>query len=263
MAIEIFNRYENKYMISALTFEKIAGRISDYMSIDKYNRNGRPYSVCNIYYDTEDSQMIRTSLQKPKYKEKLRLRSYGKVDENGEVFIEIKKKYDGLTNKRRSAIILKDAEKFILTGMKPEITAAMNEQVINEITYMLTHKMLRPQVYLSYERFAYFSTDNQDVRISFDQNILTRRYDLSLTSEDYGVPLIDEDKRLMEIKVHGSMPLWLAHILSEYRIYPIGFSKYGTEFENYIHSEGPSQAIPFITYSNMPDPAAFSAASNY
>lgn len=35
------------------------------------------YTICNIYYDTGDWRLIRKSLEKTVYKEKLRIRSYG------------------------------------------------------------------------------------------------------------------------------------------------------------------------------------------
>jgi hypothetical protein len=234
MAIEIFNRYENKYMIDLSTYWKLQKRLSDYMEPDAHNRRGAAYSICNIYYDTPDSNLIRTSLQKPVYKEKLRVRSYGAVKSEGKVYVEIKKKFCGLVNKRRSGISLKAVKEFLRTGIKPEITAGMNEQVINEATYLLSHKRLQPAVYLAYDRVAWFGTGQHDLRISFDSNIVTRRTDISLSSPVYGEPLLNPNLRLMEIKVAQSIPLWLSHLLSEYRIYPASFSKYGREYEKHL-----------------------------
>ncbi|MDR3050150.1 MAG: polyphosphate polymerase domain-containing protein [Oscillospiraceae bacterium] len=237
MAIEIFNRYENKYMIDCDTYEKLQGRLSDYMEPDAYNRQGDTYSICNIYYDTTDSHLIRTSLQKPAYKEKLRVRSYGAAESDGMVYVEIKKKVRSLVNKRRSGITLSAAEQFLKTGIKPEICEGMNEQVINETAYLLSHKQLQPAVYLAYERMAWFGTGQHDLRVSFDSSIVTRRADLSLSSPVYGEPLLDPNLRLMEIKVAQSIPLWLSHLLSEYRIYPTSFSKYGREYQNQLRAQ--------------------------
>ena len=106
MAIEVFNRYEKKYMLDEHTFRRLLERINDYMEPDKYNLNGQFYSICNIYYDTDDNRLIRSSIEKPVYKEKLRMRSYGTPCGEDKVFLEIKKKYNGIVNKRRTSIVL-------------------------------------------------------------------------------------------------------------------------------------------------------------
>ena len=99
MAIEVFNRYEKKYIIDEDTFHKLTYQIADYMNPDAYNRNGEAYRISNIYYDTENDQLIRASIEKPVYKEKLRLRAYGTPELTDNVFVEIKKKYDGIVKK--------------------------------------------------------------------------------------------------------------------------------------------------------------------
>ena len=244
MAIEIFNRYENKYMLDTDTYEKLLARLSDYMEPDAYNKSGRAYTICNVYYDTPDNHLIRTSLQKPSYKEKLRLRSYGAAEADTPVYLEIKKKYRGLVGKRRSAILTGDAERLIETGELPEIADYMNGQVLNEAAYLLSHKKLRPAVYLAYERMAWFGTGQHDLRISFDSNIVTRRDNLTLRAikgRARGEPLIGPNQRLMEIKVARNIPLWLSHLLAEYRIYPVSFSKYGREYQNRLIARESSQ----------------------
>ena len=113
MAIEVFNRYEKKYILDEHTFRRLLERINDYMEPDKYNLNGQFYSICNIYYDTDDNRLIRSSIEKPVYKEKLRMRSYGTPDTSDKVFLEIKKKYNGIVNKRITSIVLEDAYRYI------------------------------------------------------------------------------------------------------------------------------------------------------
>jgi hypothetical protein len=246
MAIEIFNRYENKYMLDCDTYQKIQERLADYMEPDAYNQGGQPYSICNVYYDTPDSHLIRSSLQKPSYKEKLRVRSYGTAEAGGKVYVEIKKKFRGIVNKRRSGISMEAAQLFLQTGIKPKITEGMNEQVIDEAAYMLSHKQLQPAVYLAYERVAWFGTGQHDLRVSFDSGIVTRRSELSLASPVYGEQLLNSNMRLMEIKVAQSIPLWLSHLLSEYRIYPTSFSKYGREYEKQLISQAEQRVLIFI-----------------
>ncbi len=204
------------------------------MELDSYNLNHNFYTITNIYYDTDDDYLIRTSLSKPIYKEKLRLRAYGVPRKEDKVFLEIKKKYNGIVNKRRTKLRLDEACEFAKTGEPPEFKEYMNKQVVKEITYFLHRYSLKPKLYLAYDRIAYFEQGNPDLRISFDTNIRTRRYDLSLDSGDYGEPLLDKDVYLMEIKTARAKPLWLVHVLTELDIKRQNFSKYGTEFKNTV-----------------------------
>lgn len=247
MAIEIFNRYENKYQISEDIFLKMQEKLSDYMNTDAYNQADFTYPICNIYYDTEDNRLIRASLQKPCYKEKLRLRSYGTPTEGSTVYAEIKKKFRGLTNKRRSGLKPEEAYQFLATGNLPVLQPYMNGQVLREIQYMLSRYELRPAVYLSYERRAFFGDEDSDLRISFDTNITTRRHDLQLEYGSYGNNLLDDGIWLMEIKTAGAIPLWLTRLLSEYRVYPNSFSKYGSEYKASLNHF--TDIIPVPNYS--------------
>ena len=234
MAIEVFNRYEHKYMLDKDTFEKVIAVMDAHMDLDSHNAGHIPYTIANIYFDTRDNYLIRHSLEKPIYKEKLRLRSYGVPNENDKVFLEIKKKYNGIVNKRRTALTLSEAYEFVLSGQSPPPQKYMNLQVINELTYFMNCYDLSPKVYLAYDRIAYFESGNPDLRISFDTNIRSRRYDLGLENGDFGERLPGGEYYLMEIKTALAKPLWLADMLTEYNIKRQSFSKYGTEFENFI-----------------------------
>lgn len=136
MAIEVFNRYEKKYIIDEDTFHKLTYHIADYMNPDAYNRNGEAYRISNIYYDTENDQLIRASIEKPVYKEKLRLRAYGTPELTDNVFVEIKKKYDGIVNKRRTSMTLQEAYDFLDDDICPDNhEGRINRQVLKEIDY--------------------------------------------------------------------------------------------------------------------------------
>ena len=245
MAIEIFNRYEHKYKLDTKTFNKVLEIMDEHMELDSHCGEHLLYTIANIYYDTKDNSLIRESLSKPAYKEKLRLRSYGVPDMDSNVFLEIKKKYRGLVNKRRTTLELGEAYDFIETGVKPELQDYMNGQVLNELEYCLNLYDLEPKVYIAYDRLAYFEKGNDDLRISFDTNIRTRRSDLLLESGDHGKRLLDSDVWLMEIKTSLAKPLWLCEMLSEFEIRSSSFSKYGTEYKNMIarQREMPKQKI--------------------
>ena len=146
MAIEVFNRYEHKYLLDKDTYEKVIEIMDKHMNLDSYNENHVPYTIANIYYDTEDDFLIRTSLSKPEYKEKLRLRAYGIPDKTSKVYLEIKKKYNGIVNKRRTTLLLGEAYNFIKSGNAPLHKDYMNVQVIKEIEYFLRIYDLKPKL---------------------------------------------------------------------------------------------------------------------
>ena len=262
MAIEVFNRYENKYIVNSGIFEKLQQKLASYMELDIHNKKQETYTVTNLYYDTKDNHLIRTSLQKPVYKEKLRLRSYGMPDADKPVYVEIKKKVAGLVNKRRSALQLKEAYVFLNSGVLPEVQSYQNVQVLKEIQYILQCYELQPALYLAYDRIAYFGKDEEDLRISFDCNIRMRRNQLALEAGTFGVPLLPEDAWLMEIKVAHSMPVWLCALLAEYQIYPASFSKYGTEYRKMLEETMVSKLAYHRTATTVLNPH-IAAASLY
>lgn len=217
----IFKRVEKKYMLTREQYEYLIEAISPYMAPDSYGET----EIRNIYFDNNDNELIETSLLKPEYKEKLRLRSYGVPDENSTVFFEIKKKYRGIVYKRRISMKLKEAYAYIDGGKLPE---SIEGNIPAEIDYMMRRYRLSPKAFISYRRVAWASKDNPDLRITFDRDITSRYGDTRLESTADGRKLLDKDTFLMEIKIPGAMPLWLAHILSEGNIFPHSFSKFGT-----------------------------------
>lgn len=234
MAIEVFNRYEKKYPVSAQLFEDVQHELCKYMELDEYNKSHPYYTISNIYYDTMNNELIRKSISKPKYKEKLRLRGYGIPSLGDRVYLEIKKKVNGIVNKRRTRLVLGEAYNFVYTGKMPEYKNYMNKQVLNEISYFLNIYNLVPRIYIAYDRRAFFGINNRDLRITFDTNIRTRRTDLRLELGDHGEKLLGDDVYIMEIKAEKSIPLWLSQMLSDFNIYRTSFSKYGTEYKKMI-----------------------------
>lgn len=216
-----FKRYELKYTLSLSQYDLIKEAMSRYMRGDKFGES----DICNLYCDTPDFLLARRSIDKPFYKEKLRIRSYGVVTEKSEVFVEIKKKYNSVVYKRR---ILTDER--AADGLLTE-RAGKNSQIEKEISYFTElYVGICPQIYISYRREAFFGKDDKDFRMTFDRNILWRDYDLSLKKGIYGSSVIAEDMVLMEIKTAAAIPLWLVKLLSENKIYKTSFSKYGTAY---------------------------------
>lgn len=234
MAIEVFNRVEKKFLMDELIIDKFIRDISPHIMMDEYCKNNRFYTINNIYYDTDNDALIRKSIEKPVYKEKLRLRSYGVPKLDSEVFLEIKKKYNGVVNKRRVILTLQQAYDFTVNGIKPQGKDFISSQVIEELDYFIRFYKPLPKLFLSYDRVAMFGAENRDLRITFDRYIRTRRNKLRLEEGDFGELLIPENKILMEIKSSDSIPLWLTRILTKYEIRQTSFSKYGTEYTKLI-----------------------------
>lgn len=194
--------------------------------------------IYNIYFDTVDDAVIRKSTGKPYYKEKLRLRSYKmptKADDL--VFLELKKKIGGIVTKRRAVLHYDEAMEFVLSGKVPLADSYQDQQVIAEIRGFLSRYVVVPRVYISYQRVAFFGKEEGELRVSFDNNILTRRDQVNLYDGDYGAELLDNDCLLMEIKCAGAIPLWLVHALSQCKAYATSFSKYGAEFQKHIKNK--------------------------
>ena len=220
----VFKRNEKKYLLTLTQYEELMLKLKPYMQVDNYGLS----LISNIYYDTKNFDLIRRSTEKPVYKEKLRLRSYGVPENDSTVFIEIKKKYNGTVYKRRISLSLKDAVDYLNNGIKPK----GDSQILREIDYFISFHKPEAKVYLSYKRIAMFGISDNRLRITFDSDILSRDYDLDLSKGPYGKSLLPENCRLMEIKIAGAMPLWLVKALDELEIKPISFSKYGTVYKN-------------------------------
>jgi SPX domain protein involved in polyphosphate accumulation len=232
MAIEVFNRTEKKYLITDEVYRSIKPQLEEHMELDAFSRNRDCYTICNIYYDTPDHAIIRRSIEKPVYKEKLRLRSYGVVNPKDKVFLEIKKKFNGRVNKRRTSMQLEDAYTYIQEHQRPRAKKPLGEQILSEIDYILQrYPDLRPTLFLSYDRNAMFGVEDPSFRITFDRNIRARRTDVVLDKGIYGEPLLPSGLWIMEAKITNAAPLWFAKLLSEYQIHPTTFSKYGEEYK--------------------------------
>ena len=221
-----FKRKEKKYLLNKDQYEALRNRLKEHMQEDEYGLT----TIMSIYYDNEDYQLIHRSIEKPRYKEKFRLRSYGVPKETTKVFAEIKKKYDGIVYKRRVTAPLSDMRAFL----KGELTLQDNPQIQQEILWMFKRYSLEPKVLIIYDRIALFGIEDPSLRITFDSNLRYRTEDLDLSKGSHGELFEPEDFYIMEIKFPQSAPLWLTRILDELKIYPGSFSKIGTAFKNYV-----------------------------
>lgn len=220
-----FQRYEIKYLLTQQEKLAVMHAMQPYMKLDQYGRT----TIRNIYYDTDTYRLIRRSLEKPAYKEKLRIRSYQKASMNDPVFVELKKKYHKVVYKRRLTLPETQAMKSFQQGLPLPV----HSQIANEIEYFRSYYgNLCPSVFLSYEREAFYALDDGDFRITFDENIRYRDFDFSLGSGVYGTTLLGKEETLMEIKTAGGLPLWMSHELNRLNVFQTSFSKYGMDYQN-------------------------------
>ncbi|MEG0779581.1 MAG: polyphosphate polymerase domain-containing protein [Oscillospiraceae bacterium] len=223
MAQAVFNRYEKKYLMPASIYRELRQRLLPHMQEDSYGL----HTICNIYYDTPESDLIRRSIEKPVYKEKLRLRSYGTPTPDTKVFLEIKKKYNKMVNKRRVQLTLQEAYDYVERGIRPP----GDSQILREIDFFLSRYPLQRGLYLAYDRIALFGKQDEAFRVTFDQNIRSRRSLMGMENGSRGEALLPEGYYLMESKVMGATPLWFTEILSSLALYPVSFSKYGNIYK--------------------------------
>ena len=233
---EIFRRVEKKYILTAKQYEKISNILKDYVVPDEYGKS----TICNIYFDTENYDLISNSIMKPFFKEKIRLRSYNTPNEESTVFLEIKRKEDGVVGKRRISMKLSDFNKYLKD--RKSINNS-NTQIKNELDYYFGRFDLEKKMYISYDRVAFYGKEDRDFRITFDSNVKAREYDLSLNKGVYGENVLPRDKYVMEIKTLSSIPLWFVKVLNECEICPCGFSKYGEGYTQLVLKANDAESI--------------------
>lgn len=225
-AISVMQRYELKYVLSPQKLAFLKEQIANKMRLDRYG----VCPILSLYYDTPDYRLIRSSLEKPPFKEKIRLRSYGLAKDDSDVYLELKRKAKGLVYKRRVASKIHDVEGFF--EGKADLCA--EGQIAKEISYFRDYyKNLVPACLIIVDRAAYYEIDGS-TRLTIDTNPRYRVDHLDLSTSLDGTPLLEEGYAIAEIKIQGAMPLWLSHILSEGEIYKTSFSKYGHAYQEQL-----------------------------
>lgn len=225
-----FERKEKKYLLTRSQYKELRQRLIGYMTPDEYGK----HTIMSLYYDTEDYELIKHSIEKPEYKEKFRIRSYGVPSRNDNVFLEIKKKCCGIGGKRRISMPLKEVNQFF----KDNSTSVDNSQILDEIKWFNKRYKIEPKVLICYDRIAMFDQEDEDFRITFDFDIRYRDIELDMTKGDWGNPVAPEIYCLMEVKVLGSYPVWFSNILSDMGVFKDSFSKYAQCYVRYLsHSE--------------------------
>ena len=232
----IFKRIERKYLLDEVTKKRLLQRTRDDLFLDKYGKS----TICSLYLDTPDHRIIRSSIDAGAYKEKLRLRSYGTPQEDSTVYLELKKKYQGVVYKRRVSLPLSEARRYLAGGPRPE-----DSQIWREIDYAMGfYGWPKPAMVVSYEREAYTWAADPTFRVTFDSAPRARDTALLLERGSAGMPLLPMGLELMEVKSSDAMPLAFTRVLNELGILPTSFSKYGTAYLNSLKETRDPKASP-------------------
>lgn len=230
----VFKRHEIKYRLTPAQYAIVLQEISKHLSVDEYGET----TIQSLYYDTNTWLLIRNSIEKPFYKEKIRARSYGLATPDKKIFLELKKKCDKVVFKRRISIQEKELAPFINMGI-----GADKGQIEKEIRYFCQfYGDLKPAMLLLYDRTAYHDYKlGTDLRVTFDRNIRYRTERLNLRSGLDGTLLLPNGEIMMEIKTGGAYPMWLVSLLNEHGIYKTSFSKYGTAYQLEMQAQNNQQ----------------------
>ena len=231
--ITVLKRYELKYILTreqtGFLREKLMGRVL----VDQFGKT----TIASLYYDTPDARLIRASLEKPAFKEKIRLRSYGPADERSPVYLELKRKAHKIVYKRRIRTTLPQAGRFFDRTDDLESEGQIGRELAAFRDYYGT---LRPSCLIASDRTAFFEPGG-DLRLTVDENPRWRDEELRLDRGTEGTPLLPEGGTILEIKVQEALPLWLSSALCEGKIYQGSFSKYGEAYRQRLLNVNPKE----------------------
>ena len=221
-----FKRIETKYILDSATLKELKRDLEPYLVDDDYARS----SISNIYFDTDDYQVIQDSLARINGREKLRMRTYeAEPTDQSPVFLEIKKKEDEIGYKYRLLSNPSSVLDFIERGVRDETID--DERMVEELALLQGRYFdLKPKMFIAYDRHSLKAKREPKLRLTIDSNLVYRDYDLDLTAGRHGYPLLDEDKVILEIKVSGQYPSWLTQALDKYQLVDQSFSKYGNAY---------------------------------
>ncbi len=232
MALEIFSRYELKYLIPFDMYVKLVEEMKPYMRYDKFGDEGK-YNIISLYFDSPNYKIYYETRNKLYFRQKLRLRVYDKVTTQDDAFFEVKQKYKNVVNKRRTKITLQDAYRYLNQSdfSLPQDLSISNPQTMKEVHSFRSLYQLQPEVVVSYDRQAFHGIYDEDLRVTFDYNLLCRSQDLRIENGPFGTNFVNPELVIMEVKVTHSVPLWLTRLLSDYRCKKQSVSKFCTSID--------------------------------
>lgn len=233
--VKKFKRKERKYALSFLEYQQLMKKVSGNIELDKYGL----HRITSLYFDTEDFKFMQDTFWRPSYQEKFRIRAYGENDRT-EAFLEIKRKFEGITDKRRIKIPMNNLRKYIDYIDTEEIyfENVEDKHIYSEIQWMFRRLSISPKALITYDRKAFSSLNDSEFRVTFDFDICYSLDSLNIFDDisGYKEHIAPELDILMEVKTMGDLPYWLSNTLNELNINEIKFSKYKQVYQRYIKS---------------------------
>ncbi|MBQ1410537.1 MAG: polyphosphate polymerase domain-containing protein [Oscillospiraceae bacterium] len=226
--IAVMQRFELKYIMTPAQEAQLKRAMEGHMTPDQFGLT----SIASLYYDTPDARLIRASLEKPKFKEKLRLRSYGLATEFSPVYLELKRKVEGVVYKRRVQTTARQAVEFLAGKSSLGLACQIGRELTAFRDY---YETLVPACMIIYDRTAYIEADG-DLRLTIDGNPRYRSEHLGMTHSMEGTSLLPPGCSILELKVQSAVPLWLTKALSEAKLYQTSFSKYGEAYRRELQA---------------------------
>ena len=236
-------RVEEKYLITKQDKTALMKAVSKRLNHDEYYKE----EILSLYLDTDNFDLAIKTIDRPNFREKVRVRSYNVPTKSKEVFFEVKTKLkigkDKIGNKRRLVIPLKDFYAYIDKGQdlvkiaeKASNGDAQQMQVARELDYLIRYFKLKPKLIIVSDRTAFRGKDDHGFRLTFDENLRFRLNKLKLEKGGEGekyFPNTSDPKHsiIMEVKTMHAMPPWFVDELSRLHIYPVRFSKYGKIYQ--------------------------------
>lgn len=236
MAIEVFKRYELKYLLHWDAYIAFRERLLPYMQYDTYGNADGKYNIISLYYESEEKDIYYETMNKLPFRQKLRLRVYDQADLSSPSFIEVKQKFKNVVNKRRTVIPLNEAYSILSKPYDEQLieqVESSNPQILKEALHFKNLYELKPATIVSYDRQALSGVleNESDLRVTFDYNLMCRTDDLRLENGPEGMYFLDREMVILEVKVSNSVPFWLARLLSEFNFTQQGFSKFCTSID--------------------------------
>jgi len=216
-----FKRMEQKYVLSRNQYVLLQELIKKRFDRDIYYKS----KIYDLYFDNDNNDLIINSIDKPIYKEKIRLRSYNEVKNMDDVvYLEMKQKYKKIVYKRRVMMSFLEYNNYINNG----IDLDNSEQILREIDYYINYYKIKPCMFVGYDRLSYCSKEDKNLRVTFDTNLRYRLDKLDLCDSKDDKNYFENDTYIMEVKSINNLPFWFVEFLSENKIYPCSFSKVGS-----------------------------------
>jgi len=225
-------RLELKYVVDEAKARAMRPFLLSRLEPDDYNGSGEDmgYSVRSLYLDTRTFTLKRQTDEGHKNRFKLRIRFY---DDNPEsaVFLEIKRRENDIIRKER-ALVTRTAVDQVLDGQRPDRSELIHQDArsvsaLENFYNLCCHIGATGSVFVVYQREAYVSPTSNDLRITFDRRIESRRYTpgngLRMPAESIPTEVKDV---VLEIKFTDRFPYWTRELVLSFDLYRTSVPKY-------------------------------------